>query len=410
MNARHASKKRVLHILHVTLGFYPAQAWGGPVKIVYQNGRELVRRGHRVTVYCTNLLNKRERIQPGTFEREIDGMRVVYFNTWNLRWWPGTLGPIWLPDLPNYLRREIASFDIVHLNGYRSPMLIPIARAARHCGVPLITQPHGTLPIIVNSFWIKRVYDWLFRHMELEGIGALIALQESERQQALAHGIPEDRIEIIPNGIEPLGLAQLPEPGSFRHRFGFALDRPLILFLGRINRKKGTDMLVEAFARLKGADVQLAIAGPDDGQLTEVKDLVRQYHLDDRVILPGLLSGQDVMAAFQDADLFVLPCRADTFPVTIMESCLAGTPMIVTDRCEIAHLVQDRVADVVPFDADMFAAAIEQLLTDRERYERYRANTQAVIADTFSIEAVVDRLEAVYERVIAERQQALNDS
>jgi hypothetical protein len=53
-----------MNILQVTLGFYPAQAWGGPVKIVHQNSRELVRRGHQVTIYCTNLLDKKNKIIP----------------------------------------------------------------------------------------------------------------------------------------------------------------------------------------------------------------------------------------------------------------------------------------------------------------------------------------------------------
>jgi glycosyltransferase involved in cell wall biosynthesis len=356
-------------------------------------------------VYCTNLLDKKRRIRPGTFERLVDGMRVVYFKTWNVPRWPGTLGPIWLPDLPAYLQREISRFDLVHIHGYRSPMGLPVVRAARRAGVPIVTQPHGSLPIIVNSFWAKRVYDWLFGRLEIGGISALIALQESERKQALAHGIQESRIEIIPNGIDPRKREQLPEPGAFRRRFGLAPDRPVILFLGRINKKKGTDMLVDAFARLAGSTAQLAIVGPDDGQLAQVLSLIREHHLDGRVVLPGLLAGPDVLAAFQDADLFVLPCRADTFPVAIMEACLVGTPMVITDRCEIAHLVQDRVADVVPFDADAFAAAMQRLLTDRERHERYRANCQAVLADTFSIEAVVDRLEAVYRRVAAEQRQ-----
>jgi hypothetical protein len=117
-----------VHILHVTLGFYPALHWGGPAKIVYQNGRELVRRGHRVTIYCTNLLNKKNRMHPRTLERQMDGMHIVYFNTWNISWWPGTLGPIWLPELRAYLKREISKFDIVHLNGYRSPMMLLVAK------------------------------------------------------------------------------------------------------------------------------------------------------------------------------------------------------------------------------------------------------------------------------------------
>lgn len=393
----------MMRILMVTLGFYPATAWGGPVKIVHQNGRGLVRRGHQVTVYCTNLLDKWARVGSGTFERQVDGMRVVYFHTWHLSRWPGTLGPVWLPDLPGYLKREIAGYDVVHLNGYRNLMNLPVTRAARRARVPLVMQPHGAMPVIVNSFLVKRLYDRLLGYQELEGLSALIALQKSERQQAMALGVPPEQIEIIPNGLDLSERARTPDAGSFRQRFGIPAGKSLILFLGRINEKKGADMLVEAFHRLDGEEAHLAIVGPDDGQLEKVRHLVARYRLEHRVTLTGLLQGVDVMAAYHDSDLFVLPCRADTFPTTIMEACLAETPMVITDRCEIAHLVHDRVADVVPFDAAAFAGAMGKLLTDSERHQRYRENCQAVMSDTFSLEITVDRLESLYERVMAEK-------
>lgn len=397
-----------MNILHVTLGFYPATAWGGPVKIVHRNGRELVRRGHRVTVYCTNLLDKKQKINPGTseactFERWVDGMRVVYFNTWRLPWWPGTLGPVWLPDLPVYLRNEIGSYDIVHVNSYRNLMNLPVVRAVRQAQVPLVVQPHGAMPVIINSFLVKRVYDRLLGGVELGGLDALIALQESERQQAMGRGVPEERITIIPNGLDLSELTEIPETGTFRRRYNVPADRSLILFLGRINKKKGTDMLVEAFRRVNGLDAYLAIVGPDDGQLEEVRRLIVRYRLEDSVLLTGLLPGAEAMAAYRDADLFVLPCRADTFPTTIMEACLTGTPMVITDRCEIAHLVKDRVADVVPFDPSAFAEAMRRLLTDRERYRTYRENCPRVMAQEFSLRAVVDRLEGLYQTVIARK-------
>ena len=128
-----------MRILQVTLGFYPAEAWGGPVKIVYQNSKELIRRGHAVTVYCTNLLSKRQKIHSGTFERNIDGIRVVYLGTRNIHWWPGTLGPIWIPGLSLYLDQEIHNFDVVHLHGYRSPLMLAAAQAARSANIPMVT-------------------------------------------------------------------------------------------------------------------------------------------------------------------------------------------------------------------------------------------------------------------------------
>ena len=392
-----------MRILQVTLGFYPAEAWGGPVKIVYQNSKELVRRGHAVTVYCTNLLNKRQKIESGTFERNIDGIRVVYLDTENFHWWPGTLGPIWIPELSLYLDQDIQQFDVVHLNGYRSPLMLAPVQAAKSANIPIVTQPHGTLPVISNSFILKRTYDRLFGRKELEGISCLIALQENEKKLALEKGIPEDIIEVIPNGIDLSELDEQPEKGAFRRQYHIQADQPVILFLGRINKIKGTDMLIEAFERMDNPKARLIIAGPDDGQLEEVKQLIKKNRLESAVILTGMLSGQEVKSAFQDSDLFVVPSRADAFPTTIMESCLMDTPMVITDRCGNAHLVKGRVAEVVPFDPEAFANAMRLLLTDQERYNRYKSNCKAVLQDTFSIQVAVDRLEAVYQRVIQEK-------
>ncbi len=125
-----------MHILQVTLGFLPAVGWGGPVQYVYKYSKELLKRGHKVTIYCTNLLDKHQKIQAGTFEREIEGIRAVYFNTWNLPFWPGTLGPIWLPEISKYLRRELPQFDVVHLNGFRNFMNLSAVKEGRESRRP----------------------------------------------------------------------------------------------------------------------------------------------------------------------------------------------------------------------------------------------------------------------------------
>jgi glycosyltransferase involved in cell wall biosynthesis len=309
-----------------------------------------------------------------------------------------------LPDLPSYLAKEVASFDVVHLNGYRSFMMMTTARAARRAGVAVVMQPHGSLPVMTNSLWLKRIYDRYIGGTELDGISALIALQDTERRQGVARGVSRDRIEIIPNGIDPGERNAAPKKGRFRRRFGLSSERPLILFLARINKTKGTDMLIDAFARMKYRSAQLAIVGPDDGQLFEVRELIRQHALSDRVVLTGLLCGPDVLGALRDADLFVLPSRADAFPFAIVEACLMGTPIVMTDRCEIAGTVRDRVAEVVPFDPFAFADAMDRLLSDDQRREQLRANTALFLQEQFSIRAVADRLESVYLRAVSHGQ------
>ena len=390
-----------MRILQITLAFPPCYTWGGPVKTTYLTCKELVRRGHNVTVYCSNLINKHVKLFPETTEKEIDGIRVVYFNALNLPFWPGTLGPVWLLDLPARIKREINEFDVIHINGYRNIMQLPVSHAARKAGVPFIVQPHGSMPVIMNSFVVKRLYDRLLGRRELEGIAALVALQEAERQQALSHGVPDEKIVIIPNGVDLDEPSPAVVPGVFRQKYGIGLDRPMILFLARINRKKGADMLVEAFARVRtDLNAVLVIAGPDDGQLAEVNRMIDELNIRDRVVLPGLLDNGQALNALNDADLFVLPCRTDTFPMAIVEACMMKTPMVITDRCEIADMVQERVADITPFEAGLFGRAMERLLTDRARYERYQEACPKFLKETFSLKTVVDQVEELYGEVV----------
>jgi glycosyltransferase involved in cell wall biosynthesis len=390
-----------MNILQVTLGFLPATAWGGPVNTVYNNAKELIRRGHRVTVYCTNLFDKKKKIKPHTFEDVVDGIRVVYFDTWHISSWRGTLGPTWCPDLPAWLRRELHSFDVVHLNGYRSLMNLQVLCALKDTPLPVVIQPHGAMPVIVNSFFVKRLYDRLLGKRELARAQAFIALQESEREQILAHGVPAERITVIPNGLQPQYYNLNVLPGCFRKRHAIPPHQQLILFLGRLNRKKGVDMLLEAFALLQDMEVVLVIAGPDDGQLAHIKALIARYHLAERILLTGLLTGDDVLAAYRDADLFVVPSRTDTFPVTIMEACMMSVPMVVTEGVEIAHLLKDRAAEIVPFDAHACAEAIRRLLSDAALRQKYRAGCADLMQHAFSIHATIERLETLYKNLCA---------
>lgn len=392
-----------MNILHATLAYPPSFAWGGPVKNTARVSRALAKRGHQVTVYCTNLLDKRDKISGETFIKEDEGVRIVYFNAVNIPRWPGTLGPIWTPDLQKYLNNEISQFDIIHLHGYRMMFTIPITRAARRSGIPFVVQPHGTIPVIINSKAIKRLYDLVLGGQEIKGMQALIALEEDERKQALSIGIPPERIVVIPNGIDTSEYEHV-EKGMFKRAHRLPIDKPLIIFVGRINKKKGTDMLVKAFRHLDEASASLAIIGPDDGQLEEVEQLIHQFGLEGKVILPGLLTGRDLSAAYNDANIFVLPCRTDTFPSVLMEACLYNLPIVVTDSCEMAPIIKDKIADVVSFDEFEFANAMKNLLEDRNKYEKYRTNCPDVLKNNLSINNSTDKMIGLYENIVGQKQ------
>lgn len=392
-----------MKILYLTLGFLPATSWGGPVNVIYQNSIELINRGHEVTVYCSNLLNKNEHISQGLLERNYEGIKVVYFSTLNIPFWPGTIGPYWFLGLISRLRNEIKNFDIVHLHGYRSFINIPAIYFAKKLNKPIIVQPHGGIPVIVNTFFLKKFYDKVLGWYEKNNLDILIALQKSEKNQATNVGIDPEKIKIIPNGLNSLVIPRYPEvtKNVIKEKYNIPSDVPIILFMARINKKKGTDMLIEAF-RLIEPDLNshLVVAGPDDGQLNEVQSLVTKYKLKNKITFTGLLSQEQTIEMYQIADLFVLPCRTDTYPTTIMESCFYDVPIVVTEGCEMSDLINGEVAQVTKFDPDLFAKAINKMLTDPNLYLTYKNRCRGFAEEKFSIESTIDKLEYLYENLL----------
>lgn len=388
----------ILRILLVTLAFYPANELGGPIKVVFENAQELVRRGHQVTVACTNRLNKRSRISPATFRDIIDGLPITYFNTYLIPGWPGVLGPSLSLDIWRQLPSLMGEVDVLHINGTRGEIFLAAASISQQIGIPYVIQPHGDVPHLGASVLIKRIYDRLFWPRLANGASAFIALTPSERQQCLAMGVPAGKIHVIPNGISGDLIGGI-LPGRFRQQFDLRPDDRVILFLGRIHRKKGVDILVRSFAQMKEV-ARLVIVGPDDGHLSQVRHLVEEFGIENRVLFTGAISGDDVYSAFRDANIFALTCRTDTFPMTLVEAASLGVPIVLAETCEISHLFADDAASIVPLDPQRIAAELDRLVSNESLCQHRSRRAREVAERCFSIKAVGDQLEALYQLVI----------
>jgi glycosyltransferase involved in cell wall biosynthesis len=390
-----------MKILMCTLGYLPAVSWGGPVKIVHENAHELKRRGHDVSICASNRLDKSTYLTPGTKIQEVDGLQVCYLQTYMFRNWRGTAGPSMLGiSAMRVLWNEIRFADIVHANGTRNAIVLTAFIFSYLQKKPFILQPHGTLPHIVSSVWLKKVFDKLFMGIILRHSTALIALQTSEREQILDAGGNPENVWIVPNGLSrnTHDVSQ-PEPGIFRSRYQIPNKKLIVLFLGRINPKKGVDLLVESYAKLPDSlktSTQLVIAGPDDGQLKEVQNLIDHYQLRKNVTITGVLSVQESNEALMDADIFVLPARTDTFPMAIVEACAFGKPIVVTETCEIADILAGKAATIVPVNIKDISNAIQELLENAGLRQLFSQGALQLMDSEFSIQAVGDRLETIY--------------
>jgi len=333
--------------------------------------RGLAQRGHQVTVLTADLGLKQ--IANGTdglaqsrrgWQSDKDSVETIYLPSWasyrSLTWNPGVFG---------FCRERLTSFSIVHIYGLYDLLGPVVARACRRSGVPYVIEPMGMFRPIVRNIALKRAYRRLLGDSMVRAARRLVATAPQEQKALMEEGVPSEKIVVRRNGIEP--PERLPVCGTFRRQWRIPEDVQLVLFLGRLVPKKSPELLLEAFARWQARSeaswpARLVLAGPDEGggYREKLEAYAARLDVGRSVLFTGPLYGDAKWSAFRDADLFVLPSQNENFGNTAAEAVACGTPVLVTDQCGIAPLVQDRAGIVVPHECDALSAALERLLED----------------------------------------------
>jgi glycosyltransferase involved in cell wall biosynthesis len=244
----------------------------------------------------------------------------------------------------------------------------------------------------------KRIFDKLWGYSILRDAAKLIALTGVETRQYRSMGVSEGKIEIVPNGIDLSEFENLPPRGEFRAKYGLAKNQKVVLFLARIARIKGPDLLVKSFADLSTSlnETKLVIAGPDDGYLSSLQKLIAGLDIGDRILFTGPLYGREKLEAYVDADVYVLPSFYETFPVSVLEAFACGTPVIVTDRCGIADVVSGQAGLAVPYDKDQLKDALLQMLGDAKMRQEFSEKGKLLVREKFNWEKIAGQIERLY--------------
>jgi glycosyltransferase involved in cell wall biosynthesis len=238
----------------------------------------------------------------------------------------------------------------------------------------------------------------------LEHAAAVHMTSRREADQAAAFGFDLPRVCVIPNGvtIEPPGGL----PSGPRVSAGIADiagGEPFVLFLGRVNWKKGLDRLISAMPHIP--DARLVIAGNDEEEYTvTLDDLARQSGVGDRVIFTGPVHGTDKAALLSKARVLVLPSYSENFGNVVVEAMAAGCPVIVTPEVGIAESVAELGVGVVAEGTpEALGGAIAALVADDRRRHEMAARGRAAAEGQFSWPAVAVQMERLYQSVAARR-------
>jgi len=394
--------ENVMKILHVIANLAPR--YGGPSKACWEMARAVAQLGHEVSIYTTN--------QDGPGELEVPLSRPVWQEGVEVRYFPIQAPRFWGTSLPLAfaLRQKIPASDLVHIHSLYLFHNLVAGHLCRQYAIPYLIRPHGTLDPFIHRRhrWRKRFMEYLFEHRNIRRAAALHFTTAAEEELAAPFACQTPGL-VVPLGISLDEFAGLPEPGSFRRRHPEIGDKHIILFFGRVNFKKGLDILAKAFGVVarRRRDVHLVIAGPDnDGWGARVRTWLDEEGVGARTTFTGMLLGQDKLAVLRDASMFVLPSYSENFGLAVIEAMAAGLPVIISDQVNIWREVHDGQAGrVIPCDAAALADQILELLANPEAARRLGQKGRSLVQERFAWPRIGRSLAEAYGRIIDEHQR-----
>jgi glycosyltransferase involved in cell wall biosynthesis len=367
-----------MRILQVVTLLSPDGAYGGPARVALNQSAELIGQGHDVIVAAATRGYR-------TVPTELDEVPVRLFAARTLL--PGTgFAGIGAPALSRWFRRNRNSFDIIHIHFGRDLVVLPIALAARRHRIPYALQTHGM--VVPSSHPFAAPLDTGWTRKVLRDAGVVFYVTPRERDQLAAVAGPRLQLAPLGNGV-PNYPAAVDGSGT-----------PEVLFAARMHPRKRPLAFVEMAKALldTGVDARFTLVGPDEGEGAAVRAALKG---DSRISWEGALAPAAIPRRMAAASVYVLPSVREPYPMSVLEAMSVGLPVVVTDDCGLAPLIDRTHCGVVTDpDARALAAAVESILADRSLARAMGGRARETVRTELGMRAIGCRLVGAYTELV----------
>lgn len=371
-----------MKILQITSSFLPVV--GGTEKVVYEISKELVKRGHEVTILTSDFLCK-EKVK---HKETIDGIKVIRFKN---KYYLGGYG--YCPDAIKWLKRNYKNYDVVHSHGYNR-YLSEFGVFYLYGKIPVVFSPCGFTHTKKNIF-MKMIHDWLIG-WRVGKADVCTTLTKLDLRSYDKLGVSRKKIAELPGGVEIDKYNRIDAKRMKLLREKYGLNKNILLYVGRIHKSKGLQYVVKA---IKDLDCKLFIVGPDGGFRSELVKQIKEEGIMEKVVFSGAISDEELIAVYHLSDIFVLFSEWEGFGLVVIEAMAAGKPVIVSDRGSLPFLVNNgNNGLVVPFPSiEDLKNNISKLITN-DKLRLRLARKSKKFSKNFSWESVVRQTEEIYKR------------
>ncbi|MBC7891437.1 MAG: glycosyltransferase, partial [Sphingobacteriaceae bacterium] len=266
---------------------------------------------------------------------------------------------------------------------------------------------HGTLEpwALRKGRWKKELFSSLGQRRLLRRAD-LVHVNSAEEAADVQRYLGERDVPplmVLGNGMRLSDYERVPSVGTFRRSHGIAPMDPIMLFLSRLNVKKGLDLLLPAALPLlrQRPQLRLVVAGPDDGYRFYVENFIRENGMETQVLLPGMLTGDEKLAAFRDADAFVLPSYSEGFSIAALEALTLGVPALLSDRVGFGEQLRENGASLLcELNVESVRRGLERLLDEPTLAADLRERGPRFVREFADINVVATRLYRAFEALL----------
>jgi glycosyltransferase involved in cell wall biosynthesis len=376
---------------------YIGSNYGGTSKAVKELVESVSGFGTKVDLITTNANQSDKLTVPLNRWLESENYRIKYFSCWNRNDFIISL------SLIQWLIHHIKDYDVVHTNTIFAPIVSFVHWLCQQHKVPYVMTPHGMLEPWALSYkaWKKKLYFNLVEKSSLQKAHFIQVIANSEAGHVKALGLQNP--VVIPNGVHKKEFISLPEPDIFYQQFPSTYNKTLILFLGRIDPKKGLDLLAPAFAKVRKRFPQthLVVAGPDStGYLLKVKTAFKQVGCLDAVTFTGMLTGSLKYAALAAASVYVAPSYSEGFSMSVLEGMASGLPCVITTGCNFPEAAMAKAALVVDIKTHAIADGLIQCLSHPQMSKAMGNRARNFIFQNYTWDCAAEKLTRVYKAIV----------
>ena len=367
---------------------------GGPPRAVIDQVATMHARGHQAGLLTTNVQD----VPASWLDGTPDTPEVVELPAVR-----GSFGRL-SPAAIERVREAIARIDVLHMHGVWEPANLQVAAACRREKIPYVVSLRGMLDdwSMDQRRLRKRVFLALGGRGYLEQAAAVHCTADAELEQS-KKWFPRGNGVVVPNLIDLEPYAEVPDPALAQQAWPEITEPSLtVLFLSRIQVKKGIEHLIDAISILQRdgrADVRVIVAGSgDDEYVAAMRARAEAAGVADRLTWAGHVGGDLKNSLYAACDVFALPTSQENFGFVFFESLASGTPVVTTDLVDTCHEIERSGGGVIiPQDANRFADAIASFSSGERDGIKMGAAGRAWTLENLDTSRVAAEFEAVYQ-------------